>query len=203
MPRSRQFGFTIIELMVTLAVVTILAALAVPSIRDLRDKASLRGATDDIVNLLNVARGIAIKLQRNVSVTINSSNWCAGAISAADPVVGSAVASGGVTACDCTLPASNAAACFLGGTSGVYTVVSSGDYSGVTVSGVDSTIAYSNGLTFNSKFGALDFSNLPTGALVTVTSPTQKYSTQITISPLGQVNACVAGGKFISGYPSC
>jgi hypothetical protein len=68
---------------------------------------------------------------------------------------------------------------------------------------VDSKIAYSNGLTFNSKFGGLDLSNLPTGALVTVISPTQKYSTQITVSPLGQVNACSVGGKFISGYPSC
>jgi hypothetical protein len=108
------------------------------------------------------------------------------------------------SSCDCTLAASDASACYIGGTAvGAYSVVSSADHSGVTISGVDSTIDYSSALTFNSKFGTLDLSNLPTGSLVTLTSPTQKYSTQVTVSPLGQVDACSVGGKLISGYPPC
>jgi prepilin-type N-terminal cleavage/methylation domain-containing protein len=204
MLRNRQSGFTIIELMITLAVFVILMALAVPSFRDLLDKSRLRGATDDIVGLLNLARASAIKLQRNVSVTINASGWCAGAQSAVDPTPGTAVASGATAACDCTLASSDPAACYLGPTtSGKYAVVAQGDHSGVTISGVDTKIRYTSGLTFNSKFGALDLSNLPTGSIVTVTSPLQKYSTQISVSPLGQVDACSVGGRFIAGYPSC
>jgi type IV fimbrial biogenesis protein FimT len=202
MHQRRQSGFTIIELMVSLTVAAVLIAMAAPSFRDVIDKSRLRGATDDVVKLLNIARGTAIKLQRNVSVSINSSGWCAGAISAGDPVAGKVVS--GVAACDCTLAASDASACYIGGTAaGAYAVVSSADHAGVTISGVDTTIAYSNGLTFNSKFGTLDLSNLPAGSLVTLTSPTQKYSTQVTVSPLGQVDACSVGNKLISGYPSC
>ena len=188
--------------MVSLTVAAVLVAMAAPSFRDVIDKSKLRGATDDVVKLLNIARGSAIKLQRNVSVSINSTSWCAGALSAADPVAGKAV--GSVATCDCTLAATDASACYIGGTTlGAYSVVSSVDHSGVTISGVDTTIAYSNGLTFNSKFGTLDLDNLPGGSVVTLTSPTQKYSTQVTVSPLGQVDACAVGGKLISGYPSC
>jgi len=202
MRRGRQFGFTVIELMVTLTVAAVLIGLAVPNVRDLVDKSKLRGATDDVVKLLNISRGSAIKLQRNVTVSINSSGWCAGAISASDPTAGQPALS--AAACDCTLVASDSSACYLGGTTtGAYAVVSSTDHSGVTITGLDSTITYSNGLTFNSKFGTLDLGNLPGGALVTLKSPTQKYSTQVTVSPLGQVDACSVGGKFISGYPSC
>ena len=202
MHKSRQSGFTAIELMVTLAVAAILVGLAVPSFRELIDKSKLRGATDDVVNLLNTARASAVKLQRNVSVSIKSSGWCAGAISSSDPTPGTQV--GAASICDCTLPASDGSACYIGGTAiGQYAVVSVADHSGVTISGVDSTIAYSAGLTFNSKFGTLDLGNLPSGSLVTILSPTKKFSTQVSVSPLGQVEACSVGGKFISGYPSC
>jgi len=203
MRQRRQSGFTVIELMVSLTVAAVLVAMAAPSFRGVIDKSKLRGATDDVVKLLNIARGSAIKLQRNVSVSINSTSWCAGAISAGDPVAGLRTSTT-VAACDCTLAASDASACYIGGTAvGAYSVVSSADHSGVTISGVDSTIDYSSALTFNSKFGTLDLSNLPTGSLVTLTSPTQKYSTQVTVSPLGQVDACSVGGKLISGYPPC
>jgi prepilin-type N-terminal cleavage/methylation domain-containing protein len=202
MHERRQSGFTVIELMVTLTVAAVLAGLAVPGFRDLIDKSKLRGATDDVVSLLNTARASAVKLQHNVSVSIKSSSWCAGAISASDPSPGDQV--GSVAVCDCALDATDASACYIGGASiGLYAVVAAADHSGVTIKDVDSTIAYSSGLTFNSKFGALDLSNLPAGPLVTLVSPAKKFSTQISVSPLGQVYACSVGGKFISGYQSC
>ena len=103
MLRGRQGGFTVVELMITLAVAVILAALAVPSFRDLIDKSRLRGATDDIVNLLNVSRANAVKLGKQVNVSIDSSNWCAGAVDADRTgaiTPGNAIPS--ASACDCT-----------------------------------------------------------------------------------------------------
>jgi len=164
------------------------------------DKSRLRGATDDIVTLLNAARLNAVKLQRDVNVSINASGWCAGAVAAGDPVVGDPVPS--ATACDCT---ASTATCVVGGRN---SLVSSASYSGATISSINSAIAYTSGaagegLTFNSKAGSLDLSSLPTGTLVTVTSPNGKYSTQISISPLGQTYVCVLNSKFVSGYQSC
>lgn len=205
MVRRQQSGFTVIELMITLAVAVILIALAAPSFRDLMDKSRLRGATDDIVNLLNVARASAVKLGHNVNVAINeTSGWCAGAISATNPgTPGQAVAA--VTACDCN----NASTCLVGDQQLTlsYSSYASGS-NNVTLTSVDSTIestgAGNSGITFTSKFGALDLSSaLPGSPLLELTSPLGKYSTRITVSALGQPYVCSTGGKFISGYPSC
>jgi len=203
MGHRRQSGFTLIEMMITLAVAVVLVTLAAPSVRDMIDRSRLRGATDDLVNLLNNARGNAVKLGHNVNVAINQTgNWCAGAISATNPATpGNQVA--GVTACDCH----SASTCLVGDTPLTMTKTSYGSApSYVTLTSVDAAIdssgAGNSGITFTSKFGGLDFSALPGSPLVELRSPLGKYSTRITISPLGQTNVCYVG-KIISGYPSC
>jgi type IV fimbrial biogenesis protein FimT len=199
MSQKQQRGFTLIELMVTIIVAAVLVSLAVPSFRDLIDKSRLRGATDDIVNLLNIARASAVKLQRDVNVSIDATNWCAGAVSAGNPgAVGDAVPA--VAACDCT---ATTVACKV---DGLNSLVSASSYSSVTVASpsATNTMLYDNGgITFNSKFGALDLSGLANLSSLTVTSPSGKYSTQITVSPLGQTYVCSQNSKFVSGYPSC
>jgi prepilin-type N-terminal cleavage/methylation domain-containing protein len=201
--QRRQSGFTLIELMVTLTVAVVLVMLAAPSFRDLIDKSRLRGATDDLVNLLNTARGNAVKTGHNVNVAINqSSGWCAGAISATTPSTpGNPV--GGVTACNCNSPST----CVVGDTP--LTIANTSYAAGsayVTLTSVDTTIASTGagngGITFTSKFGGLDLGALPNSPLVELKSPLGKYSTRITVSPLGQTYACSVG-SFISGYPSC
>jgi type IV fimbrial biogenesis protein FimT len=215
MQRKGLGGYTIIELMVTLAVAAVLVGLAVPSFRDLIEKSRLRGATDDLVNLLNTSRSSAVKLglDVNASVTITSStNWCAGAVSATDPessssTIGQAAAS--ASACDCT----SATACIIAGivngsstSAGQTSLVSSTSYSGVQLSsGSTNTLLQGvGGVVFNSKYGALDFSSLSTLSPLTVTSSSGKYQTQITMSALGQTYVCTpSSSKFVSGYPSC
>jgi Tfp pilus assembly protein FimT len=195
--------------MVTLAVAVILAVIAVPSFASLMEKSRLRGATDDIVNLLNSARGSAVKLQRDVNVSISgTSTWCAGAISAGagtTPTPGTLMPN--AAACDCT---ATTVTCQVGDqNSGGYqnALVSSSNYSGVTLSSVNTSIAYvssSSGVTFNSKFGALYLSALPSGSLVTVNSSSGKFHTNIFVSALGQTYVCVpSSSSFVSGYPSC
>lgn len=205
MHQVRQYGFTLIELMVALAVAVVLAMLAVPNFRDLLDKSRLRGATDDVVNLLNVARSNAIKLGKNVNVSVNTTTWCAGAVDA-DPTDSHTIGNPlplSAAPCDC---AATTVACIVGGQN---MLVASSAYSGATLSSVDNAIKYTSGaagegLTFDAKFGSIDLSSLPGTPLLKVTSPTGRYSTQISVSPLGQTYVCVpSGSPFVSGYPSC
>lgn len=199
MQAKQHAGFTIIELMVSLLVFAVLVALAVPTFRDMMIKSRLRGATDDLVTLLNVARGSAVKLQRDVNVSVDIGNWCAGARAAGAP---SAVAEPVPSATACTCGASTVD-CKIGLET---EIVSSGSYSGVTISSdAANTINSSQGgITFNSKFGALNLGSLPTSPAITVSADNSKYSTQISISQLGQAYVCrPTSSKFISGYPSC
>ena len=211
MQQGRQTGFTLIELMVTIAVAALLVGLATPGFRDLIDKSRLRGATDDIVNLLNTARANAVKigLDVNASVKIASpTSWCAGAVSATDPLSSSGTighAANSAAACDCT----SSTACTISGLgklAGQTAIVSSSSYTGIKLSS-DSANALLNGnggLVFNSKLGALDFSALANIDALTVTSNSGKYETQITVSPLGQTYVCTPSGSgFVSGYPPC
>jgi len=200
---ASRFGFTLIEMMVTLAVATILALIAVPSFHSLIDKARLRGATDGIVSLLNTARASAVKLQRDVNVSVEAgSTWCAGAVMAADPAaIGDPV--GTAAACDC---AAGTATCLVNSQA---MIVKSSSYAmgsntaAVASASTNQLLNGKGGITFNAKYGALDVSSTqPTN--LTVTSPSGTYSTQITVSPLGQTYVCVpTGAPFVSGYQSC
>jgi len=61
-PPGRSRGFTLIELMVTIAVAAILVAIAVPGFRNLTVSNALTTAANDIVGAMNLARMEAIKL---------------------------------------------------------------------------------------------------------------------------------------------
>lgn len=93
--RSRFLGFTLIELMVAIAVLAILAVLAVPSFLDFRQRSAVRGAADQVVTFWGNARFEALRRDAPVKVGFRSSsgNFC----------IGAAVASGAAdnTACDC------------------------------------------------------------------------------------------------------
>jgi prepilin-type N-terminal cleavage/methylation domain-containing protein len=69
MKRSR--GFTIIELLIAIAIVAILATLATPSFRDYIDKSHVRGATEAIYEQLQYARSQSLK--RSVPIIVNFS----------------------------------------------------------------------------------------------------------------------------------
>jgi hypothetical protein len=85
-------------------------------------------------------------------------------------------------------------------------LVSSSSYDGVTISTVSSN-AINNaqgGITFNSKYGALNLGSLPTNPIVTLSVADGKFSTRISISQLGQTYVCrPSTSRFIGGYPSC
>lgn len=78
---SRQPGFSLVELMITVAVVVILAVVAFPNLQSLVANNRLRGQTDEMVASLQFARSEAVRRNARVDVcrTTNGTT-CAGAV---------------------------------------------------------------------------------------------------------------------------
>ena len=75
---THQRGFTAIELMVTLAVLAVLAAIAAPSFTPLIERWRVREATEDLQSTLYYARSEAIKRGGNVTITAAAGGWAGG-----------------------------------------------------------------------------------------------------------------------------
>lgn len=104
----RIFGFTLIELMTTLAVMLVVMLLALPSFLSFRQRASLRGASEEVLSLWNDARFEAAKRNSNVKfgfVTAGT-EFCVGAATTTDPA--------DTTPCDCTEAAPVSEVCDIG-----------------------------------------------------------------------------------------
>jgi len=79
----RSAGFTLIELMVTVAVIAILSAVAVPAMTGLINHSRISGLTGEVVSAIQLARSEAVR--RNARVTLcpstdgttcaNSTDW--------------------------------------------------------------------------------------------------------------------------------
>jgi type IV fimbrial biogenesis protein FimT len=76
---SKENGFTLVELMVTLAVAAILFTVGIPSFRDFIMNNRLIGNANEFAAAINLARSVAIKQQRNAYITSNSgTDWSDG-----------------------------------------------------------------------------------------------------------------------------
>jgi type IV fimbrial biogenesis protein FimT len=72
-------GFTLLELMVTVAVLAILVTVGVPSFRTLIQNNRVTTQTNELVTVLNVGRTEAVKRGRNVEVEVTAAanGWAA------------------------------------------------------------------------------------------------------------------------------
>lgn len=73
-----QRGFTLIELIMVIAILAILASITAPSMRSFIKAAAVRGAYSDFYAALITARSEAIKQRCNVVVAASGSSWKAG-----------------------------------------------------------------------------------------------------------------------------
>ena len=191
MPANRQSGFTLIELMVAVAVLAILTVMAAPSFVTYLDKSRVRGTADNVVNLLAQARQGAVKYDRDVSLAITGvdGTWCLGANEAVDPSVGSL--SLGAVACDCIEDDE----CLV---DNERLVVASSQHAGVTLTSPSANLMFDGrlGITSDANTADADASSFD------LTSKRGLYVLTVEISPLGQATVCSKSGNIL-GYPSC
>jgi len=78
---KKSLGFTLLELMIVVAIVGIVASIAVPSFQDTLERANLKEAAESLKSDLLFAKTEAIKRSQNITVSIvkgTSPSWCYG-----------------------------------------------------------------------------------------------------------------------------
>ena len=195
-------GFTLIELMITLVVVTVLVLIAVPSFRDYIEKARVRGAADQVTDLLARARASAVKSNLPVSITADgsgSADWCIGARMAAEPTAW-AMRPDTAPTCDCTAPA----LCLVD--SQPLALDSADLSSGTAPTATIGAFSFS----YSPKLGGVSANDANKSFLLDVdrsidlVSPNGRYRLSVGVTPLGQSFVCVpAGNPVFMGYRTC
>lgn len=86
---SANKGFTLIELMVVIAVIAIITSFALPSYRTLIEKRQVTSGAEQLGAFLSAVQIEAVKRSENITVSYDEDAWCVGIAT-------------GTAACDCT-----------------------------------------------------------------------------------------------------
>lgn len=75
---DRVKGFTLIELMVALAVAAVLLTIAVPSFQSVSRNSAVRATTNDLMSTINLARMQAVSTRSNMTIAPTDGDWSDG-----------------------------------------------------------------------------------------------------------------------------
>ena len=196
---KQSTGFTLVELLISLAVSVVLLTLALPSMQSFMDSARLVDATEQVYSHLQQARIESIARSRDIHVNIsaNGSPWVYG-ISHRNNCDTTQTAADGVNACVLVVDDADTDDAVDPGDGSVDTGdlvlmrFDSTPHAGISATGGDFQITFS-ALRGTSSGGTIDLTS-PKGRKLTVT-----------VGLLGQINVCYAqdSSDAITGYKEC
>lgn len=172
-------GVTLIELVVTIAVLAIIVAMAVPSFRDLAERRALQGAAEGIVGAIAAAKEEAIKRDEFVFVQFSNlgGSVCVGASTGA--------------ACDCATANSCGLVAFPGDGKALKTV---------STKTAPAFAGSGSGFTIDPKTGTLrDPTNVGGLELETPLG----YAMKIRVNAVARAKTCSSGTKSMAGVKTC
>lgn len=179
----RNSGFSLVELLVTIAVVGILASVAAPSFQSMIEKRRLIAATEGVYAHLQFSRSEAVKFGRDTPLNVSvktGTPWCIGI-------------SNDVSSCDCNqTDTTNVTACVYGptGLTSMRNLIGS-EFTNISLATNQANVQVDS---IRGAFGG-------TAGAVTLTSAPSSWTTKVIFSQLGRIRICSNSG--IGGYPSC
>ncbi len=188
-------GFTVIELMIVIAVLAIGLALAIPSYLDIRNKRAVTNAAEQMARFLSVAQSESIKRNQALTVTINNNGvYCAGVDL-------------GTAACDCRTAASCVVPAGGGDTTSVDLEMV---LSGATFEMIQAPVLLDAGgnstsqvlFTFDPVRGILDGVNQTSGT-VQFTSDNGNFALDVDMALTGRIEICSRGSMKVGGFQGC
>jgi type IV fimbrial biogenesis protein FimT len=210
---SRNKGFTVIELMIALAVLAVITSLALPSYRTLLEKRQVTKGAEQFAAFLSSAKGEAVRLNNDValSYSINGADWCIGF-------------SNGQDACVCDDP-TDANYCQIeydydrDGTvdASEPRVFSDDDFAvpttlnSITFADADgAALGSSSVMVYDSVRGMLEVRDASSQAaqatLTLVSQPAGKYAMNVQVDRLGRISVCTpdtVDHMQVPGYEEC
>ncbi len=194
---QQNSGFTLVELMVTVAVLAILVGIAIPSFQGTLDKRRIIGAAEQIYADLQYARSEAIRQNKSVTVHFRNAGtnttWCYGM-----NVHERTVSYSG--ACDCTTTTSGAenSNCTV---RGLTKTVYSTDYRGISLTAA--SFSGTSGTTFTTFTPLRGIGAAGTPKLRSASD----FLVEIVVSPQGRIRPCSPPSSgstyYLSNYPTC
>ena len=175
--RYEPSGFTMVEMVITLAVIAVVAAMAAPAFTDFFDKNRLKRAAESVYGLIAQAKAEAVVRDEPLIVSMTpGSAWCVGYAK---------------VACDCSLDLGDSGACVvdIAGTDVLQTIKNT-EFVGVTM-----TETFGGSTTFNNVHYTVN-----NGSIILQSGT---WGLNVVVSNRGRVRVCASNATKKMGYNAC